>query len=323
MFMPNDFKFIADSLQPTVCVTGATGFIGMYVLPLLQQSGARIRVLSRSGKTELSDVDIFVGDLFDKASLVRFMQGANLLINLAQPTVSLSDERFAVGISNLACATKATGIRRLLHISTAMVIGAQPTVRVTEETPCLPITAYERQKFNAEQVLRSAIDTDVDFGILRPTAVFGDGGLNLLKMAAVIARGSEQRRRLLRFLHGKRRMHLVSVRDVADAVTYLAFFPQPLAGNVFIISADHEPANNYQAVDAILGTAMGKPSPSLSASIPNSLLTVLLRLTGRSQANPELVYDASKIRNWGFRSRCDFADELKEFAVLYTNKGNR
>ncbi len=307
----------------TVCVTGATGFIGSHVLPLLLRSGVRVRVLTRSGQTDLGDVDSFAGDLFDAPSLVHFMQGADLLINLAQPSGSLADEQYFAGMSNLARAGSEAGVRRVLHISTAMVVGVPMADIVTEEMPCRPKTTYERQKFSAEQLLRSELGPDVDFGILRPAAVFGEGGQNLLKLAGVIARGSALKRRLLRFLHGKRRMHLVSVQDVADAIVFLAFLSRPLAGSVFLIASDNEPANNYQAVDAILGAAMGKPLPWSSVSIPSSLLGLLLRLAGRSQAAPMLIYDTSKIRSRGFLPGNDFALALKDFAEFYMKKSGR
>lgn len=270
-----------------------------------------------------SGVDVYIGDLFDAASLVRFVRGADLLINLAQPSGSLADEQFSSGMSNLARAARESGVRRVLHISTAMVIGVPSADRVTEKTPGIPKTSYERQKHAAEQVLCNELGTEVDLGILRPTAVFGDGGQNLLKLAGVIAEGSSLKRRLLRFLHGKRRMHLVSVQDVVDAIIFLAFLPRSLAGNVFLIASDDELDNNYQAVDAILGGILGKPFPRPSVSMPASLLSLLLRMAGRSQADPRLVYDASKIRSWGFQPQSDFAVAVKEFAEAYMKKGNQ
>jgi nucleoside-diphosphate-sugar epimerase len=306
-----------------VCVTGATGFIGSHVLPLLQRPGVRVRVLTRSVQTDLGDVDSFVGDLFDANSLACFMQGADILINLAQPSGSLADEQFSAGMNNLALAAREAGVRRVLHISTAMVIGIPTANRVTEETPGLPKTIYERQKFSAEQVLRAGLGAAVDFGVLRPAAVFGPGGQNLLKLARTIASGSAPKRRVLRFLHGKRRMHLVSVRDVADAIIFLAFLTRPLAGNVFLIASDEEPTNNYQAVDSILGAAMGKPSRLSSVSMPSSFLGLLLRLAGRSQAAPRLIYDASKIRSWGFQPRSDFVLALEDFAKFYMKKSRQ
>lgn len=307
----------------TVCVTGATGFIGSHVLPLLLKMGVRIRVLTRARQSELADVDSVVGDLFDQPSLVCFLQGADVLINLAQPSNALTDEQLAIGISNLARAAREAGVAKVLHISTAMVIGVPAADRVTEETPGQPKTVYERQKFAAEQILRTELGADIDFGILRPTAVFGQGGQNLLKLAGGIACGSALKRRVLRFVHGKRNMHLVSVQQVAAAIVFLAFLARPLSRQVFLVAADEEPANNYQAVDAILASAMGKPAIATSFSLPGAGLKFLLRLAGRSQADPRLIYDATKLRSWGFQPTTDFQLALEEFAESYMKNGGR
>lgn len=302
---------------PIVCVTGATGFIGTHLLPLLQAAGVRIRVLSRSAQVAVPGVESVVGDLFDKPSLARFLQSGSVLINLAQPSAALADEEFAAGMRNVAQAAREAGIGRVLHISTAMVIGVPTAQRVTEDTPGQPKTAYERQKYATERTLRNELGAEVDFGVLRPTAVFGLGGQNLLKIAADIASGSTLKRYVLRFLHGQRILHLVSVQEVAAAIVFLAFLTRPLAGQVFLVAADDEPANNYQAVDAILAAAMGKPVLRGSVRLPGAVLKALLRMAGRSQADPRLVYDAAKLRSWGFAPPIDFKLALQAFAQAY------
>lgn len=308
--------------EPVVCITGVTGFIGSHLLPLLKQQGVTLRVLKRSGEPGIEDgVETCIGDLFDQRSLVSFLNGAQVLINLAQPSGSLDDERFAEGMVNLARAAQQSGIRRLLHISTAMVVGVPDGECVNESSPCRPVTAYERQKLDAERILLRELTEGVDLGILRPTAVFGPGGKNLIKLAGIIADANVFYRSLLRFFHGRRHMHLVSVRDVVAAIVFLTLHQRPLSGNVFLISADDELENNYQAVDAIVGAAMGKPIPKFSPRLPAFVLRVLLRLAGRSQTNPELTYDSSKLQSWGFRRVTDFESELRQFAQAYLVQG--
>lgn len=308
--------------EPVVCITGVTGFIGLQLLPLLKQYDVKLRVLKRSGEPGIEEgVETCIGDLFDQRSLVSFLNGAQFLINLAQPSDSLADERFAEGMCNLARAAQESGIQRLLHISTAMVVGVPEGKRVDEASLCRPVTAYERQKFDAERILRSELTAGVDLGILRPTAVFGLGGKNLNKLIGIIATTNVFYRSLLRFLHGRRHMHLVSVRDVVAAIIFLIFYQRPLSGNIFLISADDELKNNYQTVDSIAGAAMGRPMPTTSPSLPVFVLRVLLRLTGRSQTNPKLTYDSSKLQSWGFRRTTDFENELRQFTQAYLAQG--
>lgn len=301
----------------TVCLTGATGFIGSHLVPLLLGAGARVKVLTRSAQTSIAGVESVVGDLFDQSSLVAFLREADVLINLAQPADAVSDEQFSSAIRHLAHAAREARVRRVLHISTAMVIGVPAARRVNEDTPGEAKTVYERQKLSAEITLRAELGAQVDLGILRPTAVFGAGGQNLLKLAEGIAGGSVLKRRVLRFLHGRRALHLVSVHEVVAAIMFLASLDRPLAGQVFLVAADDQPANNYQAVDGLLAAAMGKPVLGSSVRLPGALLKFLLRLVGRSQADPNLIYDGAKLRSWGFEPPVEFTSALREFAEAY------
>lgn len=312
------------SESPVVCVVGASGFIGRHLVSALAAAGVDFRLLTRQATEDGSlAARSYTGDLFVPSSLVSFLAGADVLINLAQPAGSVDGGLFLEAMNNLAVAAESARVRRVLHVSTAMVVGVPETDRVTEFSECNPITAYERQKLSAEKVLRDKLSARVDLGILRPTAVFGVGGKNLIKLVDSLREQGCFYRSVLRFIHGKRHMHLVSVSDVVDAIVFLAFSPRMLEGNVFLISSDDEPSNNYQAVDAILGAALGKSSCGSSISLPRALLRFLLRSIGRSQSNPALVYDSSKIRLWGFKSSGDFKSSLEEFAKTYIQDVNR
>lgn len=312
------------SENPVVCVIGASGFIGRHLVSALTAADVDFRFLTRQATVDGSlATRSYTGDLFVPSSLVSFLAGADVLINLAQPASSGDGERFLEGMNNLAAAVESAGVRRVIHVSTAMVVGVPETDRITELSECNPMTVYERQKLSAETVLRNKLAGRVDLGILRPTAVFGVGGKNLIKLIDNLKKRVFFYRNVLRFIHGARHMHLVSARDVVDAIVFLAFLPKMLEGNVFLVSSDDEPSNNYQAVDAIVGAAMGKPMPLSSISIPGALLGLLLRVAGRSQSSPRLIYDASKIRSWGFQPKGDFTSSLEAFAKAYMKNGDQ
>lgn len=71
---------------PVVAVTGATGFLGAYVVAALAREGARIRVLARRCQHDLwrgIDLDIVPGRLEDADALERLTTGAHAVVHVA------------------------------------------------------------------------------------------------------------------------------------------------------------------------------------------------------------------------------------------------
>ena len=304
-----------------VSVVGGSGFVGRHLIALLKGHAQSIRVLSRDPKDATHpDIVYHQGNIFDGESLKRFLDGSDVLINLAHPLDVVSDSEYISGFSNLAAASLQSGVARVVHTSTAMVVGVPDSLVVDESSKCNPLTQYERRKIEVEKVFLEMPSSDVDVGILRPTAVFGEGGLNLLKLASTILDSPPWQRHLLRFLHGGRQMHLVSVHDVVSALFFLAFLNRPLHGNIFNISSDELQLNRYQAVDSILGSAFSKPAALRSFSLPSPILKVVLRAIGRSQADPEMVYSSQKILDWGFIKSSDFEKDLRSFAQSFLER---
>jgi uncharacterized protein YbjT (DUF2867 family) len=70
-----------------VLVTGATGFTGSYVVPLLVRQGAHVRCLVRAAsdtsRLAVAQVELVEGDLSDQSSLERAFRGADVLVNIA------------------------------------------------------------------------------------------------------------------------------------------------------------------------------------------------------------------------------------------------
>src|ERR1700755_1572753 len=66
----------------TIAITGATGFVGRVVVPLLLAQGHCVRALVRGGGPALP-VQTIVGDLLQPESLAELMRGADGVIHLA------------------------------------------------------------------------------------------------------------------------------------------------------------------------------------------------------------------------------------------------
>lgn len=307
-----------------VAITGATGYIGRHLVPALLQRGAtRIKVLSRSreqtGKAlPLTDViDVHTGDLRNPESLAGFLEPGCTVINLVYLRDASAAENIAV-TRNLLQACRDAKVQRLIHCSTADVAGRAPGELITEDTPCQPLTDYARTKLAIEQLIKKAALDGLDVVILRPTAVFGPGSQNLKKLADDLSGGKRLRNYLKACLFGRRRMNQVHVANVVAAIVFLMERSECYTGEVFIVSDDDSPANNFMAVESVLMRHLQLPHyPIPPLPLPAFVLGMLLRLMGKDNINPRRNYASAKLRRLGFQAPMRFEDGLVEYAAWY------
>lgn len=305
----------------TVAVTGATGFIGKHLLEQLSRQPERaLRALAhRTVETQLPHRERLKwvrGDLADTASLSALLEPGCNLIHLAFPE-RWSRKDHLGATARLATTAAEIGVRRVLHCSTATVAGRAPERRVTEETLPRPTTEYELTKLEIENAWREHCGDRVELVILRPTVVFGPGGRNLLKLVEALTTGSRLVNYLRSSLFGRRRMNLVPVQNVVAAFEFLLDLSRPLNGEVFIVSDDEDPLNNFRDVERRLMDALAihdYSAPPLP--VPRLVLSGALALAGRSNTDPDRIYDGQKLARAGFTRKPYSLDRgLHEFAT--------
>jgi nucleoside-diphosphate-sugar epimerase len=189
---------------------------------------------------------------------------------------------------------------------------------ITESTPPDPRADYELTKLEIERVLTEEARNAFELVILRPTAVFGPRGRNLVKLAASLLGGNPVQNYVRSCLHGRRKMNLVGVGNVVAAIRFVAKVHVTRTAETFIVSDDDEKLNNYRDVESILIKRLGcnnyvVPPPAL----PSALLKVILKISGRSNINPHRVYSGAKLTNAGFRKTIPFTAELALFSDWY------
>jgi dihydroflavonol-4-reductase len=170
-----------------ILLTGATGHLGHSLAPALAGAGYPVRALVRPGSDtaflESLDVELAPGDLTDRDSVLEAMQGCRMAIHAGGLFrlwgEARSFERTNVeGTAYMLEAALRAGIDRFVHISTVAVIGRPERGQVIdEEHPLRPVDAYQRSKFDAENVVRMYfLTTGIPTVVLRPGAYYGPWG---------------------------------------------------------------------------------------------------------------------------------------------------
>lgn len=299
----------------TIVVIGASGFIGEHLLrTLAARETIEVRALvHRNNAESYGNVSFIRGDLLKQDSLDELLSKNCTVINLAY----LAQNNLEA-MANLAKACAKNQIRLLIHCSTAVVDGRAGSDLVTENTACVPVSEYETTKLQMEAILLEEATGKFEVTILRPTAVFGPGGKNLLKLANELMAANQWINYARSCLFNRRSMNLVSVENVVAALEFL-LDAEKVDREVFIISDDDSPVNNYRDVEDRMLATFGKSYPISRVIISRFVLCALLRLAGKSNTNPQKKYSAKKLAALGFKKPQDLKMAIDAFAMWYKN----
>jgi nucleoside-diphosphate-sugar epimerase len=303
-------------------LTGATGFIGSYVLDQFLSDGKKVRALTRNlgGVTDRQGVEWIVGDIMDPAVWGKLLEPGCTVVHLAySDKTSIEEALKSVHSLILNCAK--VRISRLIHLSSISVCGRTQGGLIDESTVCNPTNNYGRKKFAIEHAIREGANNNFELAVVRPTNVFGNSGLPLKSLSRNLISDSHLSNYLRSSLFGSRAMHLVPVETVAAAISFLCSIDRPLNNEVFIVSEDLDPINNFQYVEQMLMRALGVSNYLVPPiPLPGALLSILLRLRGRSEIDPYCIYLSSKIKKWGFMPPINLITALQEYAVHIRNQ---
>lgn len=172
--------------MPTAFVTGARGFTGRYLVPLLNERGYDVHGLVRPDEVPPQDDDAHwhTSDLGDLESLTAAVAKANpdVVVHLAGIAfVGHSDageiyQSNLVGTRNLlqAIADAGAGPSSVLLASSANVYGNQRGGALSEDAPLQPVNEYGISKAAMEMVARLFMDR-MPITIARPFNYTGVG----------------------------------------------------------------------------------------------------------------------------------------------------
>jgi len=167
-----------------VAITGATGHLGGLIVRELYARQHTIKALVRnSDARQFQDIPIeFVkGDLSDAIALKQLMESCDAVIHCAAIISIDGDMKGMVhqanveGTRNVIEAAKATGVRRVIHISSIHAYQQKPTDTILDELrekASEKSFAYDRSKREGQEIALSYAN-EMEVIVVNPTTVIG------------------------------------------------------------------------------------------------------------------------------------------------------
>jgi len=190
-------------MQPTLAMTGATGFVGRATLRQAVEAGWHVRALTRRAQEARDGVTWIAGALDRPDSLAEMVAGADALLHIAGvvnvPTRAAFEAGNAVATANVVEAARGAGVQRFVHISS--LAAREPG-----------LSHYGWSKARAETIVEAS---GLDWTIVRPPAVFGPGDTEMLDLFRMARRG-------LMLIPPRGRMSAIYVDELARLLVALA-----------------------------------------------------------------------------------------------------
>ena len=342
-----------------ILVTGATGFLGRRTVAKLAPNH-QLRLLlrptaDRSGFPER--VAFVSGDVTDRASLERAASEgvdggrvdailhAAALVKIDAPAAQFDRVNLG-GLDNVLAAAAATGVRRVVYVSSFIALG--PTERGTAGASAdRPVTGeldegasvadrhwindYERTKALADRRARAAIESGAPLSVVYPGVIYGPG---------VLTEGNIVVRHLLDLAHGRlpallgrpeRRWNYVFVEDVAAGIE--AVVERAAAGSRYVLGGENVTQARFYKLVAELGRIRVPKArmPDAVAKLAGAAMKGWARLVKEvPRLTPDLVeiyrhdwaYDSGRARRELGYSPRTFAEGLAETLAWLRSRGD-
>ncbi len=263
-----------------ILVTGAGGFIGSHLVPVLSGRGHDVLAASRRPP---GSAWVASPELGPAADWKRALVGVDAVVHLAgrahangERATPAAEEEYrrinADGTTSLARQAARAGVRRFLFLSSCHAVATESESRLTEETIPRPDSAYGRSKLAAEHGLKNELSgTSCAHTILRPPLVYGpDNPANFARLMSWVAKGIP-----LPIASVRNRRSFVGVQNLADAIA--TCLESPRAAHRTYYPGDGADLSSADLVRAVAAAA--RRSPRLF-STPETALRLLARLPG-------------------------------------------
>jgi len=301
--------------RPLVLVTGASGFIGRNVAPVLERGGWRVRRAVRQPMGHHDEV--VIQSLGSSTDWQSALSGADAVLHLAArvhqrnegPKFDLYRDVNVDGTLHLARCAAEAGVRKFTFVSTILVHGRSNDGRApfSEKDILTPRGSYGMSKAAAEAGLRElSLETGMQVTVIRPPLVYGawaKGNFAFLKRAV-------RQRIPLPFAAIRNQRAFLAVENLASFILH-RLTEEDEGFEVFLV-ADQEQVSTPEFVERLANAAGLRPR---LFPLPTPVLSGLLTIAGQPEAYESLIgslkLDLSKAASTGWRAPVTLDEGLR------------
>lgn len=227
-------------------ITGATGFLGRYIVRAMIAAGWRVRILTRHTPVhpQLADLkfEAVPGNLSDRRALRELVDGADAVIHAAGLIKALSAADFRSvnvgGTVNLITALKENKTAtRLLMVSSMAAREPQ-------------LSAYAETKRGAEEAVAAMLGHPHDWAIVRPCAIYGPWDRETLAIFRAVSRRIFPLPRI-----ENARIALIHAADAAAAMVSLC--DSAYSSAIFELTDEHVEGYSWDEIVSTAEMAIG------------------------------------------------------------------
>jgi UDP-glucose 4-epimerase len=297
-------------------VTGASGFVGRHLTPVLEGEGWTVRRALRT--PALTPNDVYIESIGSTTDWKDMLVGVDSVIHLAARVHHQNDEHAIElyrdvnieGTLHLAHCAANAGVRQFIFISTVLVHGRTNDGRApfSEGNVLTPSGVYGTSKATAESGLESlaAQGNKMSVTVIRPPLVYGAGAKgNFQLLTLAVKRGIP-----LPFASIHNRRAFLAVENLCSFIVQQLRRPGR-SFDVFLV-ADEEQVSTPEFIRRLAGAVGIRPR---LLPTPISVLSALLRVSGRPEARDSIIgsleLDVSKAAAAGWRPRVTLDDGLR------------
>lgn len=315
--------------NPSILVTGATGFVGQALCKRLANDSFTVRCAVRLSdhlaSAQFSRIERFIiEDIGPDTDWSKALPGIDTIVHLAARVHVINDKdadppaefrRINVsGTEHLAREAAKAGVKRFIFLSSIKVNGEGKNTPYSEAQSVHPSDPYGISKWEAEQALRRIeTETGMKVIIIRPPLVYGPGvKANFLNLIKLVNSGIP-----LPLASVSNKRSLIYIENLVDAIVSCIRNPNA-AGQTYLVS-DGEDVSTPELARR-LASALGRPARLFP--FPAGLMGIAGKLMGKSELVDRLIgsllINSSKIhRDLGWKPPCTMELGLKRTAEWF------